>query len=344
MKLQHALAAGIAALALGFAPVAVPQADAAIENGGILALTNCGGDTLTTYAAGGTPVALIPDYKAALANSVPSVDTAEFKIMLDGQDVTEQWRLANYQNAFGEGNIGVIVPWDLEAGKTYTIAVEAEGFVSDFEIVALGFDKSEGKPGETVTLSPLGFPEGTTFGTGLVFVGNTEVQTELSPSKEEILVHIPETLQAGEQIDVRYSVNSPCDDIGFKEPVWSIVVGEEANGSSTEGGSSDNFDKSKLWWLALIPAGGLLAWGISKVIGGGEGSSVPGQPKPGQPEPEVPGESGTPEDQPVDDDSGLESETVSEQGAANAVDAPRQNITSVPSGATKLDAGIATYI
>ena len=180
-----------------------------------------------------------------------------------------------------------------------------------------------------------------------------------APTGARISIDIPATAQPGDSKTVEFILkfeNGETQNVtatAIASDAQEIVDegngssdGSSSDGSSAEGetGSSEDFDKKKLWWLLLIPAGGLLAWGASKVVGGGEGSSAPGLPGvPGQPQPEAPKDEpkDAPKDEPKESDSEAE---VTQEGAPVSKDAPRQNIKSVPSGATALEAGIATYI
>lgn len=262
---------------------------------------------------------------------------ATFKLFMDDgngeRDVTDEWRLVR-----SVGKINVIVPESAKPGETYTLVLRVEGntgFERRFDVVIAGFTQTQVSAGEQVELRPVGFPPRTQFVGVRATVYETQenlfTKVDADENGQFVILQVPESPD-GTGISVVLDMSSICSvDEEFVSAekytlIWHLDIVDR----------QVTVDRSSLGWLALIPVGGLAIWGLSTIIGKIPGSSFPGQPDnpltPGEPDkPDTPDQPDTPA-VPV------------EPGAPVDVDAPRETITSVPSGATLLEAGIRTYI
>lgn len=302
---------------------------------------------------------VLPDFAASLASINVTSDT-DFKLFAVSpggekvEDVSEKWGLRKEN-----GNILVRVPDSAQSGETFSLHLEAQGvsFVDRFKVTVAGFEVSGGElrvyavpdgnvrevyttAGNEVTIKAVGFPDGTVFrdpdlDSGWEFVKASDYTYTLQ---------VPHDSPKDGSNYNSFFVDINCEPIPSKVPKrYGFQVYVEK--------------VTPLWWLMLIPVGGLAIWGISTLINQQiPGSSVPGMPgqpgTPGEPEkPETPKTPDAPETPGTPDKPG-ESETpetpdasdAPEPGTPSAPDAPREEITSVPSGATKLDAGVRAYI
>ncbi|MBP3947699.1 hypothetical protein J5Y21_02095, partial [Corynebacterium sp. Marseille-P3884] len=133
--------------------------------------------------------------------------------------------------------------------------------------------------------------------------------------------------------------------------------GGSSDGDNPGGGSSDgdgsSVDRSKLWWLLLIPGLGLipalLGGGGSSTPAPGEDKPAPGEdkPAPGEDKP-APGEDkpapGEDKPAPGEESSTSTVHTPKPVGEPVPADSPRGEIKQIPSGGTALDADMPTYI
>lgn len=157
------------------------------------------------------------------------------------------------------------------------------------------------KPGQKFAITPSndGVPEGTEY--ELEGLGDWEGYVD---ENGFIVATVPRDARDGDRKELRVKAIYP----NGEEQLIPVTVNVR--------------DKSSLWWLLLIPATGLVAHVISKLI------DAPTQPAPSpQPAPTlVPAPAPEKEEKPL------------------PVDAPREKITAVPSGATVLGGDVKAFI